>query len=48
MSDRYPLLNNFDNNEKTLFIFNNVDPHIYRLTASYIHLCMEYGQKHIL
>ena len=48
MSNRYPLLNNFDNNEKTLFIFNNVDPHIYRLTASYIHLCMEYGQKHIL
>ena len=45
ISNRYPLFNNFDNNEKTLFIFNNVDPHIYRLTAAYIHLCMEYRQK---
>ena len=30
--------NNFDNNEKILFIVNNVDPHIYRLTAAYIHI----------
>ena len=25
--------NNFNNREKTLFIFNNVNPHIYKLTA---------------
>ena len=30
------------------FIFNNVDPHIYRLTAAYIHLCMEYRQQLVL
>ena len=40
--------NHFDNNEKTLFIFKYVDPHIYRLTAAYIHSCMEYRQKHVL
>ena len=28
--------------KKTLHQFNNVDPHIYRLTAAYIHSCMEY------
>ena len=27
------------------FIFNNADPHIYRLTAAYIHSCMEDRQK---
>ena len=31
--------------KKTLFIFNNIDPHIYRVTAAYIHSCMEYRQK---
>ena len=34
ISNRYPLFNNFDNNEKTLLTFNNVSPHIYRLTAA--------------
>ena len=48
ISNRQPLSNNFDNNAKTLFIFNNVDPHIYKLTAAYIHLCMEYRQKLVL
>ena len=48
ISNRYLLFNDFDNNEKTLFIFNNVDPHIYRLIASYIHSCMEYRQKLVL
>ena len=47
-NNRHPIFNNFDNNEKTLFIFNNVDPHIYRLTADYIHSCMEYRQKLVL
>ena len=42
ISNRQPLFNNLDNNAKTLFIFNNFDPHIYKLTAAYIHLCMEY------
>ena len=36
------------NNEKTFFIFNNVDPHNYRLTAAYVHSCMEYRQKLVL
>ena len=45
ISNRYLLLYNFDNNEKILFIFKNVDPQIYRLTAAYIHSCMEYIQK---
>ena len=48
ITNRYPLFNNFNNNEKTLLIFNNVDPHIYRLTAAYIHSCMEYRQKLVL
>ena len=34
ISSRYPLFNNFDNNEKTLLTFNIVSPHIYRLTAA--------------
>jgi len=34
--------------EATLFMFNNVDRHIYRLTAAYKHLCMEYRQKLVL
>ena len=34
ISNRYPLFNNFDNNEKTLLTFNNVSTHIYRLTAA--------------
>ena len=34
--------------KKIFFIFNNVDPHIYRLTAAYIHSCMEYRQKLVL
>ena len=34
ITNRYPLVNNnFNNREKTLFIFNNVNPHIYKLTA---------------
>ena len=48
VSNRYPLFNNFDNNWKTLFISDNVDHHIYRLTAAYIHSCMEYRQKIVL
>ena len=40
--------NNFDNNEKILFIVNNVDPHIYRLTAAYLHSYMEHRQKLVL
>ena len=48
ISNRYPLFNNFDNNEKTLFLFNNVDPHIYRLTAANIHSCMEYRKKKLV
>ena len=48
IGNRYLLFNNFDNNEKTLFIFNNVSSHIYRLTAAYIHSCMEYRQKLVL
>ena len=48
ISNRYPLFNNFDNNEKTLFIFNNVDPHINRLTATSIHSCTECRQKLVL
>ena len=48
ISNRYLLFNDFDNNEKTLFIFNNVDPYIYRLTTAYIHSCMKYRQKLVL
>ena len=48
ISNRYPLLHNFDNNEKILFIFKNVDPQIYRLTAAYVRSCMEYIQKLVL
>ena len=47
-SNRYLLFKNFDNNEKPLFIFNNVDPHIYRRTATSIHSCMEYREKLVL
>ena len=36
-----------DNMEANL-MFNNVDRHIYRLTAAYKHLCMEYRQKLVL
>ena len=36
IGNRYPLINNFDNNGKTLFTLNTVSPHIYRLTAAYI------------
>ena len=32
-----PLLIILTTIKKTLFIFNNVDPHIYSLTAAYIH-----------
>ena len=46
--NRYPFFNNSDNNKNTLFIFNNVNPYIYRLTAAYIHSCMEYRQKLVL
>ena len=34
--------------KKTLFVFNNFDPLFYRLTAAYIHLCMEYIQDLVL
>ena len=43
-----PLLIILTTIKKIFFIFNNVDPHIYRLTAAYIHLCMEYRQKLVL
>ena len=46
--NRYPFFNNSDNNENTLFIFNNVNPYIYRLTAAYTHSCMKYRQKLVL
>ena len=29
-------------------MFNNANPHIYRLTAAYTHSCMEYRQKLVL
>ena len=48
INSKYPFFNHFDSNEKTLFLFNNVDPHIYRLTAAHIHSCMEHRQKFIL
>ena len=48
IGNRYLLFNNFDKNEKTLFILNNVSSHIYRLTAANIHSCMEYRQKLVL
>ena len=44
----YPFFNNSDNNENTLFIFNNVNPYIYRLTDAYTHSCMKYRQKLVL
>ena len=43
--NRYPFFNDSDNSENTLFIINNVNPYIYRLTAAYIHSCMTYRQK---
>ena len=43
-----PLLIILTTIKKMFFILNNIDPHICRLTAAYIHLCMEYRQKLVL
>jgi hypothetical protein len=34
-----------DDKSKILFLFNNVDPFICRLTAAFIHSCMDYRQN---
>ena len=44
----HPLFKNFDNNEKTLFVFDNVDPDICRLSSPYMQSCVEYRQKLVL
>ena len=41
VSERYPIFNDFDKNLKIIFLFNNVDPFICRLTAAYVHSCMD-------
>ena len=45
---KYPHFNDLDDNSKIIFLFNNVDPIICRLTAAYIPLCMDYRQALIL
>ena len=45
---RYPNFNNLDNNSKIVFFFNNVDPFICRLTAAYVHLCMDLRQSSVI
>ena len=45
---KYPHFNDFDDNSKIFFLFNNVDPTICRLTAADIHSCMNYRQTLII
>ena len=35
ITSRYPCFNTFDNNSKISFLFNNVDPFIYRLISAF-------------
>ena len=39
--ERHGLFANFDYHEKVLFLFNNADPHISRLTAAFVFRAME-------
>ena len=45
---KYLHFNDLDDNSKIIFRFNNVDPIICRLTATYIYLCMDYRQALII
>ena len=45
---KYPHFNDFDDISKIFFLFNYVDPTICRLTAAYIHSCMNYRQTLII
>ena len=44
----YPHFNDFGDNSKIFFLFNNVNPTICRLTAAYIHSCIDYRQTLII
>ena len=44
--ERHGLFANFDYQEKVLFLFNNADPHIRRLTAAFVFRAMEKRSKH--
>ena len=45
---KYPHFNDLDDNSEIIFLFNNVDPIIRRLTAAYIHSGMDYRQTLII
>ena len=36
IADKYCILNEFDINGKTLFLSNNIDPFVCRLTAAFV------------
>ena len=44
--ERHGLFTNFDYHEKVLFLFNNADPHISRLTAAFVFRAIEKRSKH--
>ena len=41
MSDKYPVFDKFDDMEKIVFLFNNVDPFICRSVAAFVTACMD-------
>ena len=44
--ERNGLIANFDYHEKVVFLFNNADPHISRLTGAFVFRAMEKRSKH--
>ena len=48
MIKNYPHFHDLDDNFKIIFVFNNVDPIICRLTAAYIYLCVDYREALII
>ena len=48
INERYPNFNDFGKNLKIVFLFNNVDPFVSRLSAAYVHLCMDLRQSLVI
>ena len=48
INKRYPHFSDLDKNLKIVFLFNNVDSFICRLTAAYVYLCMELRQSLVI
>ena len=45
---KYPYFNSFDHNSKIIFLFNNVDPFVCRLTSSFVSQTLHFRQEALI